>query len=541
VVKPNSELACWGRNYSGQASPPAGAFMQVSAGSRHTCGVRSDGTLSCWGQDVSGALNVPSGAFTQVSAGFDFACAVRSDGTIVCWGYDSHGQATPPSGAFSQVEVGDFHACAVASVGTIACWGHNFHGQATPPAGTFEQVSSGGSFSCGLETDATIVCWGSTADGRTSPPDGLFVRLAEGYALKHGCALGADGSVACWGKDTYGEATSPSGAYVQVSAGDNHSCAVKLDGSLTCWGSNADGQVSLPTTRVIPTASFAATPSSVPANGSFTLSLANAQVPGYPQATAFTYAFDCGDGSGYGVASLSASLTCTAQPAGLRTVRGKVIDQDGDAAEYSATVDVYLLTQAITFTSQPPSPALLRGTYPVSATGGDSGNPVVFSSLTPGVCTVAGSTVSLNTIGTCTVAADQAGDATYSPAPQVTQSVAIVYAFPGFSQPIDNLPTINLANAGQIVPLKFQLFDAAGAPVTTLTTATVTVTSLACSIGSAPNQLEEYAAGGSGLQNLGGGYYQFNWKTPKGYARSCKTMHLELGDGLTHEAAFQFK
>ena len=158
--------------------------------------------------------------------------------------------------------------------------------------------------------------------------------------------------------------------------------------------------------------------------------------------------------------------------------QGKVIDQDGDVAEYSATVTVSLAPQTVTITSTPPNPALVRGTYVVSATGGASGNPVVFSSLTTSVCTVSGSTVRLVAVGTCTVAADQAGSASYAPAPQVTQSFAVVYAFAGFSQPVDNLPALNVATAGRTIPLKWRLTDASGAPVTTLTVATITVTSL---------------------------------------------------------------
>jgi hypothetical protein len=53
--------------------------------------------------------------------------------------------------------------------------------------------------------------------------------------------------------------------------------------------------------------------------------------------------------------------------------------------------------------------------------------------------------------------------------------------------------------------------------------------------------IEEYASGGSGLQNLGDGYYQWNWKMPSNYANSCKTMKLDLGEGLFHTALFQFK
>ena len=39
----------------------------------------------------------------------------------------------------------------------------------------------------------------------------------------------------------------------------------------------------------------------------------------------------------------------------------------------------YSLAQAISFTSTPPSPAVVGGTYTPAATGGGSGNPVTFS------------------------------------------------------------------------------------------------------------------------------------------------------------------
>ena len=45
---------------------------------------------------------------------------------------------------------------------------------------------------------------------------------------------------------------------------------------------------------------------------------------------------------------------------------------------------------------------------------------------------------------------------------------------------------------------------------------------LACPGASAPlDQLEQVAPGGSGLQNLGQGYYQLNWKTSKSFAGTC--------------------
>ncbi|HUF85523.1 MAG TPA: PxKF domain-containing protein, partial [Acidimicrobiia bacterium] len=112
--------------------------------------------------------------------------------------------------------------------------------------------------------------------------------------------------------------------------------------------------------------------------------------------------------------------------------------------------------------------------------------------------------------------------------------------FFGFTEPVDNPDVLNVVQAGQAVPLKWRLLDASGAPVTTLTDATIKVASIECS-GTTSDKLEEVAAGGSGLQNLGDGYYQLNWKTPKSYAGSCKMLKLDLGEGVTRNALMKFK
>jgi serine protease AprX len=121
-------------------------------------------------------------------------------------------------------------------------------------------------------------------------------------------------------------------------------------------------------------------------------------------------------------------------------------------------------------------------------------------------------------------------------------AINVVYNFSGFSQPVDNLPILNTANSGQAIPLKWRITDANGNPVTNLASVTVTAVNLSCSLGTTLDQIEEYAAGSSGLLNQGNGNYQFNWKTPTSYAKSCKTMKLDLGEGPGHEhtALFQF-
>ncbi|CAK0745616.1 hypothetical protein CCP3SC1_1550002 [Gammaproteobacteria bacterium] len=71
----------------------------------------------------------------------------------------------------------------------------------------------------------------------------------------------------------------------------------------------------------------------------------------------------------------------------------------------------------------PPTLAV-GGTTRVNATA-TSGLPVSFSSATSSVCAVLGRVVTSVTVGTCTVAADQAGNDTYNASPQVTKDITV--------------------------------------------------------------------------------------------------------------------
>jgi hypothetical protein len=107
-------------------------------------------------------------------------------------------------------------------------------------------------------------------------------------------------------------------------------------------------------------------------------------------------------------------------------------NQSGNAQYQSAPqvqqkVTVAPILQAIKFTSSPPSPAVVGGTYLVAASGGGSGQPVSFSidSGSSAVCSVSGATVTFNQPGSCTIDANQSGNAQYQSAPQVQQTVTV--------------------------------------------------------------------------------------------------------------------
>ncbi len=112
--------------------------------------------------------------------------------------------------------------------------------------------------------------------------------------------------------------------------------------------------------------------------------------------------------------------------AGTFTYTVTARSEDGQTGTASISYTVARGSQAIAFTSRAPTTAVVGGpSYAVAATGGGSGNPVTFSSATSGVCTVSGSTVSFVGTGTCTLDANQAGNADYTPAPTATQSFAV--------------------------------------------------------------------------------------------------------------------
>ncbi len=87
------------------------------------------------------------------------------------------------------------------------------------------------------------------------------------------------------------------------------------------------------------------------------------------------------------------------------------------------------VSQTIGMISFLPTSLAVGDTTTVSATA-TSGLAVSFSSTTQSVCTVSGSTVTGITPGTCTIAADQAGNASYNAATQVTQNIDVSAATP---------------------------------------------------------------------------------------------------------------
>lgn len=95
------------------------------------------------------------------------------------------------------------------------------------------------------------------------------------------------------------------------------------------------------------------------------------------------------------------------------------------AAPQTQTFTINQASQTITFTDPGAQTFTPNGAVALNATGGGSGNAVVFVSTTPTVCTVAGSTATIMSVGNCSITASQAGDANYLAAPDVIRVFAV--------------------------------------------------------------------------------------------------------------------
>lgn len=201
--------------------------------------------------------------------------------------------------------------------------------------------------------------------------------------------------------------------------------------TVTATNSVGTGAASAPSNAVTPqggqTISFGAQAAQVfAAGGTFALNPAASSDSGLP--VAYT-------SQTTGVCTISGEAV-TMRAAGTCTIAA---DQAGDAAHTAAatvtqSIVIGQATQAISgFAANPVAPVFApNGTFTVSANGGASGNPVLFAvaPASASVCSISGSTVTMRSTGMCSLTANQAGNANYSPAPQVVLDVAIAAAAP---------------------------------------------------------------------------------------------------------------
>jgi hypothetical protein len=221
-----------------------------------------------------------------------------------------------------------------------------------------------------------------------------------------------------------------------------------------------------------------------------------------------------------------------------------------------------------TITSDLPDPSTVGQSvvvkYVVSVQLPGAGTPTGNVTVSDGTVNCTGTVASgqctlvLVTPGPRSLTATYGGDTNFNGSTSAIEPHTVNYAFTGFFSPVNNAPVSNAANAGQAIPIKWQLTDSSGvgvsnpnsfgypgliAPYAGPGTSTPGLTSyqVGCSTGDPTDSVEEYAPGESGLIYQGNGNWQINWKTPKSYAGQCRVLVITLSDGTIHMANFKFK
>ena len=113
------------------------------------------------------------------------------------------------------------------------------------------------------------------------------------------------------------------------------------------------------------------------------------------------------------------------------------------AAEVTNSVSVGLVAQTISSITFTPNSLSVGSTSTATSTGGLSGNPVIFSSNSTGVCTVSGtngSTITGVSVGRCSISANQTGNSSYNAANPVTQSLSVTAVAPGVPTSVTATP-----------------------------------------------------------------------------------------------------
>ena len=187
----DDSAVCWGDNWFGQTDVPDSADAPSK--------------LSIWDRIRLGHLSSRNGAFKAISAGWRHSCAIRMDGTLLCWGYNNpgtedplltDGQAAPPGGTFEAISAGSYSSCGLRTADAVVCWGAGADLVDHLGIKDLETISAGDNFTCGLRTDGSIDCWGSVPFGSATTGANQAVSAGSGYA----CGLKDDGTIRCNGR-----------------------------------------------------------------------------------------------------------------------------------------------------------------------------------------------------------------------------------------------------------------------------------------------------------------------------------------------------
>ena len=257
-----------------------------------------------------------------------------------------------------------------------------------------------------------------------------------------------------------------------------------------------------------------------------------------PDNDPLAYSWDFGDGG----TSDAADPSHTYAEAGTYTATLTVSDPVGASSVATATVTIAKAVPAIDW--QAAASLVLGSPYGSSLNATATG---VDGAALDGVFTYRNAEGTVITAASVPgVGADQAlfvdfvptDEAHYTSA-SASAHISVLYDFAGFFAPVNNKPTVNAANAGQAIPVKFSLSGDRGLDI--FQPSSPSSTAYSCGGGTLDAIEETMTASASGLTyDEASGQYVYVWKTEKAWAKSCRKLVLRFQDGTVREALFNF-
>jgi uncharacterized repeat protein (TIGR01451 family) len=327
-------------------------------------------------------------------------------------------------------------------------------------------------------------------------------------------------------------ATATDGCAGSFAATPSGSVDVNTVGSYTITYSASDpsGNAATPVTRTVNVVDT--TPPTIVVNGANPMTVECHTSFTDPGATAV-------DGCS-GNSPASASGTVNVNTPGTYTITYNATDSAGNAATpVTRTVNVVDTTPptincpANIVVSLPPNSTAVS--MPVSypaVTASDSCSSSVNVTSSP----ASGSVFPVGTTVVNATATDAAGNTS-----SCSFTVTVLYSFTGFFSPVDNLPVLNMVNAGRAIPVKFSLSGNKGLGI--FAPNHPASVEIACSSSAPVNEVEEtITAGSSSLSyDASSDQYIYVWKTNSAWAGTCRQLVVKLNDGTYHRANFKFR
>ena len=223
-------------------------IVAISAGSRHTVALKSDGTILAVGdttayEDVSNLHGV-----TAISAEGTHTVGLKSDGTVSATDLYNYGTITNWTNivAISSNE-GDF--IGLKADGTIVTTRRSKFRDDEYDLSNWDNIvaiSSGCNLisphTVGLKSDGTVLAVGDNDYGQCDVNNWNNI-IAISAGNKHTIGLKSDGTVIAVGDNNYGQCDVSSWSNITaISAGDNHTIGLKSDGTVIAVGDNNYGQ-----------------------------------------------------------------------------------------------------------------------------------------------------------------------------------------------------------------------------------------------------------------------------------------------------------